>query len=1022
MLRSTARRVSASLSRQHNAARNTLAVVPLQRQYHYGSGNGRGVVPARPDLSMHPSAMLPILRSFGYGRAYTSPLSILARNFSMKPPEPVVAAPPSVQTHSSTSTDPGMPLPPPLVTPPPRRQPPQYSEWSDSSYLRPVDTEIEAIKTRSESALKELEEEYKVYKEAKLTKPAPAQTMANIVPTAQKAAAGIIAKAPKAVFGALKSTYGFTKMVITNPEQRKEKWEGVKATVRETLTHYKVGSKLLWSDIKTANSLVWRMMKGHSLTRRERKQLLRTASDIFRMVPLAIFVIVPFMEFLLPFALKLFPNMLPSRFEHTPEKDDKARNELRMRLALAGFLQETVQEMAQKKKKAVEGGKEKETGDGAAAVALKELQGFMEKAKLGQIGNDDITRFAHLFKDELTLENTSSAQLANLCRFMGLTPFGGDNFLRFQLRTHLRAIRQDDQRILWEGVESLTKAELQEACRERGMRSRGLTLIGYRRQLAQWLDLSCGKQVPISLLIMSRAFTLEAPDPSQALALSIGTMDTDVVKEVMIEAASKEERHTAEYRAMKLESLERQNEKIEEERKKKDKIEKAKNEAKKLEAQLKAETAAKDEAAAKEIAMREASAKESLMTEAKDKDSTSLFADTHDGGDTNAVKAAAQAGASAAPSTQEQKEPVITEAQLMSEGTGTATDRLVKAATSTAPSVEAEIVSQGEVGSKDNQLSEGAMMALRLLTVNSLVKEKAQLASMRAELSESLQEKAAEKAAEAASTQTQKSPEKPSPDSAEIVTVTATTTPPPSTSAPQSSTSTSAIGTSPKTQQKSDAFDAAVAEAQPPHPEAPVTLTSTPSSITLKAPAAPNLGALIKDVIPEASALGAAQKAAAAVEKATSAKAKERAVDKSVEHVQTKLASMLEKLEQDIQKVEAKIGDNFHMLDRDRDGVVGAEELAFVIQNLLSSHSVEEDAKEIVRKLDADSDGQIIVQELIDWVEKYGDNSTELFDDLYMQQHPREEAPPRRTKIEKHSKPSTSTSQAPPPASPPGQI
>ena len=38
-------------------------------------------------------------------------------------------------------------------------------------------------------------------------------------------------------------------------------------------------------------------------------------------------------------------------------------------------------------------------GEGeAAAVALKELQEFIEKARLGRIDNDDITRFARLFK------------------------------------------------------------------------------------------------------------------------------------------------------------------------------------------------------------------------------------------------------------------------------------------------------------------------------------------------------------------------------------------------------------------------------------------------------------------------------------------------------------------------------------------------------------------------------------------------------------------------------------------------
>lgn len=43
-------------------------------------------------------------------------------------------------------------------------------------------------------------------------------------------------------------------------------------------------------------------------------QLVRTTADLFRLVPFSVFVIVPFMEFLLPVALKLFPGMLPSTF------------------------------------------------------------------------------------------------------------------------------------------------------------------------------------------------------------------------------------------------------------------------------------------------------------------------------------------------------------------------------------------------------------------------------------------------------------------------------------------------------------------------------------------------------------------------------------------------------------------------------------------------------------------------------------------------------------------------------------
>lgn len=49
-------------------------------------------------------------------------------------------------------------------------------------------------------------------------------------------------------------------------------------------------------------------------------QFLRTCADVFRLLPFLVFIIVPFMEFLLPVALKLFPNMLPSTFETQTKK------------------------------------------------------------------------------------------------------------------------------------------------------------------------------------------------------------------------------------------------------------------------------------------------------------------------------------------------------------------------------------------------------------------------------------------------------------------------------------------------------------------------------------------------------------------------------------------------------------------------------------------------------------------------------------------------------------------------------
>lgn len=85
--------------------------------------------------------------------------------------------------------------------------------------------------------------------------------------------------------------------------------------VKHEAQHYWHGSKLLVSEVRISARLQWKILQGDSLTRRERRQLKRTTQDLLRLIPFAVFVIVPFMEFLLPVALKLFPNMLPSTFE-----------------------------------------------------------------------------------------------------------------------------------------------------------------------------------------------------------------------------------------------------------------------------------------------------------------------------------------------------------------------------------------------------------------------------------------------------------------------------------------------------------------------------------------------------------------------------------------------------------------------------------------------------------------------------------------------------------------------------------
>lgn len=98
--------------------------------------------------------------------------------------------------------------------------------------------------------------------------------------------------------------------------------------------------QLLWADLKTARSLVRRTLRGSSLTRRERQQLLRTISDLFRLIPFSMFIIIPMMEFALPFALKIFPNLLPSTFQDSLKAEENMKRELQLRIGMAKFFQE----------------------------------------------------------------------------------------------------------------------------------------------------------------------------------------------------------------------------------------------------------------------------------------------------------------------------------------------------------------------------------------------------------------------------------------------------------------------------------------------------------------------------------------------------------------------------------------------------------------------------------------------------------------------------------------------------------
>ncbi|XP_052172417.1 uncharacterized protein LOC127788315 isoform X2 [Diospyros lotus] len=352
---------------------------------------------------------------------------------------------------------------------------------------------------------------------------------------------------------------------------------------KSTMQHYWLGSKLLWADMRISSRLLLKLAGGKNLSRRERQQLTRTTADIFRLVPFAVFIIVPFMEFLLPVFLKLFPNMLPSTFQDKMKEQEALIRRLNARIEYAKFLQETVKEMA----KEVQNSR-----SGEIKKTAEDLDEFLNKVRRGaRVSNEEILGFAKLFNDELTLDNISRPRLVNMCKYMGISPFGTDAYLRFMLRKRLQWIKNDDRLIQAEGVESLSEAELREDCRERGMLGL-LSVEEMRQQLHDWLDLSLNHSVPSSLLILSRSFTVSGKlKPEEAVQATLSSLPDEVVDTVGITSLPSED--SLAERRRKLEFLEMQEELIKEEEEKEEEEQ----------ARIKESTAEQEDVALKEMAI-----------------------------------------------------------------------------------------------------------------------------------------------------------------------------------------------------------------------------------------------------------------------------------------------------------------------------------------------------------------------------------------------------------------------------------
>lgn len=269
-------------------------------------------------------------------------------------------------------------------------------------------------------------------------------------------------------------------------------WEKVKHEAH----HYWEGTKLLGLEIKISSRLLIKMSSGYELTRREYRQLQRTTADVLRLFPFAMFVIIPFAELLLPIAIKIFPNLLPSTYESKSDKDKKLTSLRNTRKSVVDVLTNTKQMV--------------KVTPNLSEEQINEFKDFMLKlrsSKSNEIPRQQLLRVAKMFKDDLILDNAQRGTLIAMSKYINIRPYGTDQILRYRIRHKMLKIKADDRLIDEEGVDSLSLPELKQACASRGISIYNATPGQLHQYLSEWLVMRLHEKIPSTLMLLVNAYT-----------------------------------------------------------------------------------------------------------------------------------------------------------------------------------------------------------------------------------------------------------------------------------------------------------------------------------------------------------------------------------------------------------------------------------------------------------------------------------------------------------------------------------
>jgi len=301
-------------------------------------------------------------------------------------------------------------------------------------------------------------------------------------------------------------------------KKKKKKTQGWKGWLKDGILHLWHGFRLLALNTRITMRLKRQMMSGQKPTRRERQLLEKTTSDLLRLVPFSVFVIIPGGELLLPVALAIFPNLLPSTFVTKDQTRQKQiTSSLERGTARRKLFEHMVTQIIYFEK---------------FSPDAKAMPVFRQMTVDGVIDETSIRSLAKYFDDDgpLALEKLPRYVLRELSIAAGLSSGYSSRAKRLLLpRSIYEAVtrhdinkvlefrQKDDLSLSKVDLSTLTPQETQHECA-----SRKLVFLGpcdvLKKQLSDWISLSLDEELPSHMLLFIKPCAVPFSDIMKSLS------------------------------------------------------------------------------------------------------------------------------------------------------------------------------------------------------------------------------------------------------------------------------------------------------------------------------------------------------------------------------------------------------------------------------------------------------------------------------------------------------------------------